>query len=205
MRRFAAIVFRSFLQGLLLLSPIAITGYVLYSVFTGVDNLIPEMKWVPFIHVRGVGFAIIITAVTLVGYFGSRFFIGKWLFDSFSYILEHTPGVKYIYSSVRDVMSSFVGDKKRFNKPVWVCVNLSPEIWRIGFMTQRDMSTFGMEDKVAVYMPHAYAISGWVIVTDSKNIRPAREMTAGEAMKFAVSGGITTVEETENNATTNQL
>ena len=187
-RRITAILLRSFLQGLLLLSPIAITVYVLYSVFTGVDNLVPVVP-------RGVGFLLIIVVVTIVGYLGTRFFVGKWLFDSFSYLMEHTPGVKYIYSSVRDLIKSFVGDKKRFNKPVWVCVNVNPEIWRIGFMTQRDMGHFGHIGKVAVYMPHAYAISGWVIVTDSKNVKPVKEMTAGEAMKFAVSGGITTTEE----------
>jgi len=199
LRRLAAILLRSFLQGLLLLSPIAITGYVLYSVFTGVDNLLPFVRW------RGLGFVVIISMVTIIGYLGTRFFIGKWLFDSFAYLMEHTPGVKYIYSSVRDVIKSFVGDKKRFNKPVWVCVNINPEIWRIGFMTQRDMSHFGLESKVAVYMPHAYAISGWVIVTDSINVKPVKEMTAGEAMKFAVSGGITTVEDEETNAKKNQL
>lgn len=205
MRRFAAILLRSFLQGLLLLSPIAITAFVLYSVFDKIDRLIPSIKWLPFLEWRGVGFAIIITLVTLVGYFGTRFFIGKWLFDSFAYIMEHTPGVKYIFSSVRDVIKSFVGDKKRFNKPVWVCVNLNPEIWRIGFMTQRDMSHLGVDNKVAVYMPHAYAISGWVIVTDGKNVKPVKEMTAGEAMKFAVSGGVTTVEDGENDATKDKL
>ena len=189
---------RSFLQGLLLISPIAITAFVLYSVFDKVDNLVPFLP-------RGLGFVLIISVVTVVGYLGTRFFIGKWLFDSFSYVLEHTPGVKYIYSSVRDVMKSFVGDKKRFNKPVWVCVNINPEIWRIGFMTQRDMSHLEMEDKVAVYMPHAYAISGWVIVIDNKYVKPVKEMTAGEAMKFAVSGGITTVEDGENYETKDQL
>ncbi len=194
-RRITAILLRSFLQGLLLLSPIAITVYVLYSVFTGVDNLVPVVP-------RGVGFLLIIVVVTIVGYLGTRFFVGKWLFDSFSYLMEHTPGVKYIYSSVRDLIKSFVGDKKRFNKPVWVCVNVNPEIWRIGFMTQRDMGHFGHIGKVAVYMPHAYAISGWVIVTDSKNVKPVKEMTAGEAMKFAVSGGITTVEDEENHEKT---
>jgi uncharacterized membrane protein len=198
MRRIASVLLRSFLQGLLLLSPIAITAYVLYSVFNGVDNLVP---FVP----RGLGFVLIISAVTIVGYLGTRFFIGKWLFDAFSYVLERTPGVKYIYSSVRDVITSFVGDKKRFNKPVWVCVNTNPEIWRIGFMTQSDMTHWGLNDKVAVYMPHAYAISGWVIVTDSKNVRPVKEMTAAESMKFAVSGGITTIEDGDNNATQNQL
>lgn len=198
MRRFAAILLRSFLQGLLLLSPIAITAYILYSVFNGVDSLVP---FVP----RGVGFVLIIFIVTVVGYLGTRFFIGKWLFDAFEHVMERTPGVKYIFSSVRDIIKSFVGDKKRFNKPVWVCVNVNPEIWRIGFMTQKDMSHFGLADKVAVYLPHAYAISGWVIITDNKNVKPVKDMTSGEAMKFAVSGGVTTVEDIENNANKDQL
>ena len=190
MRRFAAVLLRSFLQGLLLLSPIAITAYLLYSAFNGIDNMVP---FVP--RGRGFGVIFIIVLVTAVGYLGTRFFVGKWLFEAFEHLMERTPGIKYIFSSVRDVIKSFVGDKKRFNKPVWVCVNVNPEIWRIGFMTQRDMTYLGMENKVAVYMPHAYAISGWVIVIDGKNVRPVKEMTSGEAMKFAVSGGITTSEE----------
>lgn len=192
MRRFASILLRSFFQGLILLSPIVLTGYLLFTIFTSVDSLVPQVP-------RGIGFLIIICTVTAVGYLGTRFFVGKWLFDSFSHLIEHTPGVKYIYSSIRDVITSFVGDKKRFNKPVWVCVNSNPEIWRIGFMTQKDMTFWGMNEKVAVYMPHAYAISGWVIVTDGKNVKPVQDMTAGEAMKFAVSGGVTTSsEEAEN-------
>jgi uncharacterized membrane protein len=196
MRRLAARLLRSFLQGLLLLSPIAITGYLLYTVFINIDSLVP---YVP----RGIGFVTIIATVTLIGFLGTRFFIGKWIFDSFANLMEHTPGVKYIYSSIRDVIKSFVGDKKRFNKPVWVCVNVNPEIWRIGFMTQGDMSQFDMVGKVAVYMPHAYAISGWVIITDSKNIKPVKKMTSGEAMKFALSGGVTTEE--DKDATIDQL
>lgn len=187
MRRLAVVLFRSFLQGLILLSPVVITAYLIYAVFDKVDSLVP---YVP----RGLGFVIILTFVTIIGYLGTRFFIGKWLFDSFGYLMEHTPGVKYIYSSVKDVINSFVGDKKRFNKPVWVCTNLNPETWRIGFMTQRDMAYLGMSNKVAVYLPHSYAISGWVIVVDSKYIKPVKRMSAAEAMKFAVSGGITSYE-----------
>lgn len=185
MRRLAAILFRSFLQGLILLSPIAITAYLLYSVFNQVDNLIPQVP-------RGVGFVTIIFVVTLIGYLGTRLFVGRWLFDAFGHVLESTPGIKFIYSSLRDIISSFVGDKKRFNKPVWVCVNTNPETWRIGFLTQRDMTHLGLPGKVAVYMPHAYAISGWVIITENEFIKPVKDMTAGEAMKFAVSGGVTT-------------
>lgn len=193
MRRIASILLRSFLQGLILLSPLALTGYLLYYIFNSIDSLVPSLP-------RGIGFLLIIGTVTVIGYLGTRFFVGKWLFDSFSYLMTHTPGVKYIYSSIRDVISSFVGDKKRFNKPVWVCVNQGPEIWRIGFLTQDDMGNMGLPGKVAVYMPHSYAISGWVILVDKLLVKPVDSMTAGEAMKFAVSGGITTVEETEHNS-----
>lgn len=172
----------------MILSPIAITAYVIYTVFSSVDNLVP---YVP----RGVGFFIIVALVTFIGYMGTRFFVGRLLFDGFDYLMEHTPGIKYIYSSIKDVLDSFVGDKKRFNKPVWVCVNQNPEIWRVGFMTQRDLATLGMQGKVAVYMPHAYAISGWVIVVEEKYIKRITKMNAAEAMKFAVSGGITSRED----------
>jgi uncharacterized membrane protein len=146
---------------------------------------------------RGIGFLAILGTVTVIGYLGTRFFVGKWLFDSFSYLMSHTPGVKYIYSSIRDVITSFVGDKKRFNEAVWVRVNENPEIWRIGFLTRDEMGTMGMAGKVAVYLPHSYAISGWVIVVDRANTKRVTNMTSGEAMKFAVSGGITTAEESE--------
>jgi uncharacterized membrane protein len=60
-------------------------------------------------------------------------------------------------------------------------------------MTQKDMKSYGsdMENKVGVYLPHSYAISGWVIIVDKKFVKPVSGMNAGEAMKFAVSGGVT--------------
>ncbi|MBS1777685.1 MAG: DUF502 domain-containing protein [Bacteroidetes bacterium] len=189
MRRIASILFRSFLQGLLILSPIAVTAYVIYIVFDSVDSLV--QPWVP----RGVGFFLIVALVTFIGYMGTRFFLGKMLFDAFDHLLQHIPGIKYIYSSIKDVMGSFVGDKKRFNKPVWVCINHNPEIWRIGFMTQKDLAYLGMANKVAVYMPHSYAVSGYVILAEAKNLKPVTKMSAADAMKFAVSGGITGAEE----------
>lgn len=188
MRRFSAILLRSFLQGLILLSPIVITAYLFVELFLNVDSLIPFKP-------RGVGFAVIIIFITAIGYLGTRFFVGRWLFDAFAHVLENTPGVKHIYSSVRDFVSSFMGDKKKFNRPVWVLTEKQPEIWRIGFMTQKEMEYSGIGTKVAVYLPHSYAISGWVILTDAENIKPVKEMTAAEAMKFAVSGGITYIEE----------
>lgn len=194
MRRLAALIFRSFLKGLIILAPFGITIYIIYWVFTKIDNmLVPEGQTNQY---RGLGFVIIISFITIIGFLGTRFFVGKAVFDFFDHLLERTPGIKYIYTSIKEVMSSFVGDKKRFTQPVWVRTQLDPEQWRIGFLTQPDMTYLGLEGKVAVYLPHSYAISGWVIIVDAGQVRHAAGLSAAEAMKFAVTGGVTTTEET---------
>lgn len=192
MRRISGLLLRSFLQGLIILSPIAVTAYIIYLVFDSIDRLIPDMP-------RGLGFVLIICTVTIIGYLGTRFFLGRMIFDAFDYLMQRTPGIKFLYSAIKEIMDSFVGDKKKFNTPVWVCVNKEPELWRIGFMTQKELAFLGMAGKVAVYLPHSYAVSGWVIVIDPDQIKPVTKMNAAEAMKFAVSGGVTsTVEEPKN-------
>ena len=76
---------------------------------------------------------------------------------------------------------------------LWVRVNETPEVWRIGFLTQSSMDFVNLEGMVSVYLPHSYAISGWVIVTSAENVKPAEGFTAQKAMEFALSGGITTI------------
>lgn len=175
-----------FFRGLVILAPIGVTAYALFFIFQSVDNL------VPFDLPPGVGFAIVIFLVAFIGFLGTRFFFGRWIFEALDYLMEHTPGIKFIYSSVKEIIESFMGDKKKFNDPVWVKVQDNPETWRIGFLTQKNMQeAFPQEGLVAVYLPHSYAISGWVIITKANNTRPVSNMNAVEAMKFAVSGGVT--------------
>lgn len=176
-------ILRSFLRGLVILGPISVTIYVIYFVFSSLDNLIPGLS-------HGLGFFIVIFTITFVGFLGTKFFFGRWVVEGLNYLLEHTPGVKFIYTSVKEILDSFMGDKKKFSDPVWVRTNLSPELWRIGFLTQNEIKDFGQADMVSVYLPHSYAISGWVIVVNKSQIKPITNMTAAEAMKFAVSGGV---------------
>lgn len=189
LQRLVSLGFRSFLKGLIILTPIAITAYVIWFVFSEVGGMIP---WVPV----WLGFLIIISFVTIVGFLGTRWFLGRVIFDFFDHMLERTPGIKYIYSSVKDVIDSFVGDKRKFNQPVWVRVQNEPVQWRIGFLTQEDVSNLGRDNVVAVYLPHSYAISGWVILVEAHTVEHVTGMSAAEAMKFAVSGGITSPAET---------
>ena len=176
-------ILRSFLRGLVILGPIGVTIYVILFIFRSFDSLIPGLSY-------GLGFIIVIFTITFVGFLGTKFFFGRWVVEGLDYLLEHTPGVKFIYTSVKEILDSFMGDKKKFSDPVWVRTNLNPELWRIGFLTQNEIKDFGQPNMVSVYLPHSYAISGWVIVIDKAHVKPISNMTAAEAMKFAVSGGV---------------
>ncbi|MEC5157505.1 DUF502 domain-containing protein [Chryseobacterium sp. MP_3.2] len=178
---------KSFFQGLLILGPFAITIWIIWYIVSSIDNIIPALSERMY---PGITFLIVILSTTLIGFLGSKFIIGRVVVDSFDYILEHTPGIKFIYTSLKDVMTSFVGDKKKFNQPVLIKTAIDPEVWRIGFLTQRDLSSVGFPDYVSVYLPHSYAVSGWVVFVLATNIVILENVSAAQAMKFAVSGGV---------------
>jgi uncharacterized membrane protein len=121
----------------------------------------------------------------------------KSLFVLFEKIVEQAPVVKHIYSPIKDFLSAFVGNKKRFTKPVLVLTNPAAGIEELGFITQDDLKDFEIKDKVAVYMPHSYAFSGRLFFVPKENIKPVNNVGGGAAMKFIVSGGVTDVNEEE--------
>ncbi|HRE38921.1 MAG TPA: DUF502 domain-containing protein [Chitinophagaceae bacterium] len=200
--RFKKVV-QYFLQGLLIIAPLAITIYAIYWVVSTVDNWIPIFRE-PIKDAQGriighevknygLGFVVIITAVILIGYLSS-FFIQSRLFNLFDRWLEKTPGIKFIYTSTRDFFEAFAGNKRKFNKAVLANV-FSDEVWIVGFLTDEEMAKFDMgADKVAVYVPQAYNFAGQLYILPRDKVKKIEHITSGEAMKYAVTGGVVDLE-----------
>ena len=75
------------------------------------------------------------------------------------------------------------------------------DIWRIGFITQENCEHLGLKDHVTVYVPHSYAISGISFMVPIANTKKLpKHMNAAEAMKYAISGGVTSTMEEEKDA-----
>jgi uncharacterized membrane protein len=68
-------------------------------------------------------------------------------------------------------------------------------VWRIGFITKEDMSDFGLEGFVAVYIPTSYSVAGSVYIVPKERVKPITNINSAQSMKFAVSGGVTDVTE----------
>ncbi len=190
-----------FLQGLIVLAPIVITIWVIIAFFNWVDGILPNIAHavVPSLvkrdadnnieHIPGLGFIVVIGLVLLVGWLSSLFMVGK-LVNILDTVLEKTPGIKFIYGSVKDFLEAFAGNKKKFDKPVLVNVDGS-DIWRVGFITREDAQAFEMNEHVVVYVPHSYAISGITYIVPREKVKELPKVSASDAMKFAVSGGVT--------------
>lgn len=184
--RFFVVRFTSyFLKGLVLIVPITVTIFIVYEVFKFLDNLLPY-------EIPGVSILIIIVATATLGFAGT-FLIQNPLKEIFEKTLDRIPLIKIIYTSIRDLLSAFVGKEKRFTKPVLVKTNRDTEMYKLGFVTQKDLSSLGIaEGKSAVYLPHSYNFSGNLFIVSNDLITPI-DGPAEEIMKFIVSGGITKI------------
>jgi uncharacterized membrane protein len=204
-RLLTAKLFKYFLQGLIILAPIAITVFAVTSLFIWVDGILPNLvhKLFPSLlgvgengelkHIPGLGFIVVVILVLLVGYISSSFVVGK-LVDLFDSVLEKTPGIKFIYSTLKDFFEAFAGNKRKFDKSVLVCIDAN-DIWRIGFITREELTQFELQEYVAVYVPQSYGFAGNLFFVKKERVRLLTDMSSAEAMKFAISGGVTEIEE----------
>jgi uncharacterized membrane protein len=177
-----------FLQGLLILGPVTITVYAIYVVFDKIDSILR-----PVINIPGIGFIIIIGFILLTGYLSSFFMMSRIL-SVIDRLLEKTPGIKLFYSFIKDFFEAFAGSKKKFTNSVLANIE-NNDVWRVGFITQEDMSRFGLVDFVAVYVPMAYSVAGNVYIVPKERVRAITNISSTQTMKFAMSGGVTEVVE----------
>jgi len=102
--------------------------------------------------------------------------------------LDRLPIFKFLYYSVKDLTEAFVGEEKKFNEPVLVDVN-EFGLKKIGFLTQKDLASIGLPGQVAVYFPYSYSFAGQVVIIEADKVK-ALDMSAADAMKFVISGGV---------------
>lgn len=176
-----------FLQGLLYTLPVFATVYVIIEAIIFVDGIIP-------VKVPGLGLLIILSSLTLIGFIGTRFITPNII--SVDKYLDKVPLIKTVYTSVKDLLSAFVGKKKRFTEPV--LVKMEGNVERFGFVTQHDLTDLGISaDKVAVYIPFSYALTGNLIVVPKTSVSPV-DGNSADIMKFVISGGVTEIEENDD-------
>jgi uncharacterized membrane protein len=186
-------VFGYFLQGLLLIAPVGIISYFLYYSFSTIDGWLAEnIKEVIGFKIPGLGIVILFVFLTLLGLIGQTALIRpiQYLVSRF---IKKIPLLNLLYTSLNDLFSAFVGKEKKFNIPVKVLFNVENNLWKLGFLTKENMNEVGEPGLSAVYFPHSYNFSGELYLVPNERITKI-DVSPAEAMKFIVSGGVTTID-----------
>lgn len=178
---------RYFIRGLVFITPLAVTTLLMVYLYNWFAELFSTDKF--SVHVLVLMVTLLTATITLLGYFGTSYFwkpiagfLEKWV--------RRVPLVNTIYSSTKDLVTSFLGDKRKFDKPVLVLVDQVNQIERFGFITQTDLSKMHLSDnRVAVYCPISYSVAGDLIVVPASKVTPI-DISSSEMMRFLLSGGL---------------
>jgi uncharacterized membrane protein len=191
-------IFRAILnylvKGALVVLPLGAAVFFIYWIVSKIDSALnlSDIIWVDQagnpIYIPGLGILSILLILLVAGIIVTNL-VTEPIYAWFSRWLNRLPIFNFIYNSVKDLAEAFVGDEKKFNEPVIVDVN-EFGLKKIGFLTQKDLAKIGLPGDVAVYFPFSYSFAGQLCIINKDKVRPLK-MSAGEAMKFVVSGGVT--------------
>ncbi|HEY7878779.1 MAG TPA: DUF502 domain-containing protein [Gemmatimonadaceae bacterium] len=176
-------LFNYFIRGLIVTAPLALTLYVCWDLFQRVD------RWLG-LSIPGAGFVITLLLITLVGFLASNL-LTRGAVSAVERLLQRLPFVRLLYGSTRDLLSAFVGEKRRFETPVLLTLTPGEGVQVLGFVTAESLEVLGLRGYVAVYVPQSYGFSGNLLVVPSTRVRPL-EADSADVMAFIVSGGIST-------------
>lgn len=179
-----------FLQGVLLVAPLVILVYIVYSIFIKLDSWMTQnFETLIGFNIPGLGIVSSVIFLTILGFIAETALI-KPLRKVVQRLIERIPVLNLLYSSLNDLFSAFVGKEKKFNVPVKVHFNEENNLWKMGFVTRESMESIGNKELSAVYFPHSYNFSGELYLVPSERITKI-DISPAEAMKFIVSGGVT--------------
>ena len=173
-----------FLRGLVLVAPLAITLYVCWIVFVRIDG------WLG-LPVPGLGFVITIALITVIGFLGSSL-LTRGMVAIVDQTVGRLPFVRLLYTSTKDLLNAFVGEKRRFDKPVLVRLSSESEARMVGFVTQESLDRLGLPGYASVYFPQSYNFAGNLVVFPASRLEPL-DAASADVMAFIVSGGVTGV------------
>ena len=175
-----------FLKGLLVLTPIAITFYILYKMFLLTDGLFKGLLERVGLYFPGFGVIVTLAMIFLVGLLASNWLTNR-LLNYLDKIIIKVPLLGSIYGIIKDTVNSFSANKKGFSR--LVVVNMSDELKLLGFLTNDEESAFIPKGYVAVYLMQSMQWAGNLILVPEEKVQQI-EVSAEDALKFIASAGL---------------
>ncbi|MAC78621.1 MAG: hypothetical protein CML66_11235 [Rhodobacteraceae bacterium] len=202
--RKAGLLFRlrsSFLTGIVVITPVALTIWLIFAVVTWVDKVV--LPFVPdkllpqnLINVNffGVGVVIFLVFTIVVGWI-AKGLIGRSLIRQAENIVDRMPVVRTIYNGIKQISETvFAQSERSFEKAVLVEYPRRG-IWAIGFISTHAKGEIlrraGNGEKImSVFVPTTpNPTSGFLLYFPADDVIEL-DMSVEEAAKLVISAGL---------------
>ena len=188
-----------FFTGILVMTPLILTIYVVWAFITFVDNLVVPLVpieyrpsyYLPF-SIPGLGLIIVFLFTTLVGILATGLF-GRTLIRLWENILNRMPVVRSVYSAIKQILETVMATQSDAFRQAVLVEYPRKDIWAIGFVTgstKGEVSENVNKKMVNVFMPTTpNPTSGFLLFFPEKDLI-FLEMSVEDALKLVVSGGM---------------
>ena len=181
-----------FIQGLLVVVPIALAFWVLRFIYNIVDGIAGDavnnlLENTLGFRIPGIGVVIMVLLVLIIGLL-MQGRSGRWFVNGTQALLMRIPIVKAIYGPAQQLFDSFTGKSDSGFKRVVIIEYPKAGTWMIGFLTATTLVD-GQEMGIVYVATAPTPNSGWVAVVPIEEVYDV-DMEVGDAMNLIFSGGI---------------
>lgn len=175
----------SFLRGLLVIVPPAITVAVVMWLFDLTERMISQI--LPS-HIPGIGLVIVVVAIWIVGVLSGNF-LSKTIIEFFDGLIGKIPVVKFIYGSVKQVTKALFESDSAFKNVVLVKYQHSYVLGFLLLTLPEPVREKLGDDYVCVYVPWSMNMTAGMNLFTKKEDIIYLNMAPPDAFQFILTAG----------------
>ena len=198
MKRLRTSLKNYFLTGLLVILPVFITLYVIWSLIRGMDAILKYIpaKYLPetylHIYIPGLGLILVIILVFVIGLL-TRNFVGRKIVQLGENIVDRIPLVRVLYAGVKQLLETLFLQRTDAFKRVALIEYPRRGAYVIGFITgesKGEIQNKTDKNMINVFVPTTpNPTSGFYILIPEDELI-ILNMSVEDAFKLIISGGI---------------
>ncbi|MFK7881239.1 DUF502 domain-containing protein [Roseobacter sp.] len=201
----------SFLTGLVVIAPVGLTIWLIWSVVGWIDGFVlplvpgsykpdkllqdllgldPEIQ----IDIRGIGVVIFLVFTVIVGWM-AKGFLGRSFIRFAESLVERTPVVRSIYSGIKQISETVFAQSERSFEQACLIEYPRRGIWAIGFISTDTKGEIAARANnanpmVSIFVPTTpNPTSGFLLFFPADDVI-LLDMTVEEAAKLVISAGL---------------
>jgi uncharacterized membrane protein len=184
-----------FLTGLLVLTPVALTGYIIWKLFVWVDHLLGQTVRGEYLRpggVPGLGFLTVVLIITVTGALANNF-LGRSLGNVIEGLILRVPFLRGIYGTLKEVGEALLSERREAFQRVVLVPFPSPGVYSIGLVTTappRSMQEAASAELEGVFIPTPpNPTTGHLVYYPSDQLIETN-LRVEQAVKLVVSAGV---------------